>query len=462
MSAMTETAPRLWYYWDRPNLGWRQQASQFGDGVDFSGLPAGAEIRVRNRNATPVKLGGCLLPPDTWVAVPTAALAGRTAEHNIQADLTGLRDILPSRTDGGRPIVDWWGPIDAIRGYGRQSVDMWRGLRELGVDARLHPSQYQHNAIYQAECRYVDHEVLREARSATPPARVAVTMTAPFDPVLCQNPSPVKIAITQHDTNSVPPRFPEWVNKCTHLIVTASFQRETWARAGVTIPISVLVSGVDTETFRAVHRPIAEEFRVLILGALTPRKNVTTAIRIFQTASDGDPTWRLTVHNRGRLDRAIKDAARGDPRITVVRSDGDPAGVAELYRSHDCFLWPSKAEGVGLPPMEAMATGMDVVCAYNSGMIDYLDDEWAWPVRCDRMIPSDSPGEEFADFPPCYGSAGDYWLVDESHAVGQLRACRATVRDGRGKGSKAAEYIRRQHTLRDQARSILDVVSRYL
>jgi glycosyltransferase involved in cell wall biosynthesis len=201
---------------------------------------------------------------------------------------------------------------------------------------------------------------------------------------------------------------------------------------------------------------------VLILGALTPRKNVTAAIRIFQAASDGDSSWRLTVHNRGRLDRAIKDAARDDPRITVVRSDGDPAGVAELYRSHDCFLWPSKAEGVGLPPMEAMATGMDVVCAYNSGMMDYLDDEWAWPVRCDRMISSDPPGEEFADFPPCYGPAGDYWLVDESHAVAQLRACRAAVRDGRSKGPKAADYIRRQHTIRDQARSILDVVSQYL
>lgn len=458
---MTSATRRLWYYWDRPPLGWKLQDSLFGDGVDFSGLPD-AEIRVRNRNATPVELAGHELPPDTWVRLPSAVLAKRTVEHNLQVDLTALRDELPVRTGDGRPIIDWWGPIDAIRGYGRQAVDMWRGLRELGIDARLHPSQYQHNAAYQAECTYVEDEVVRQARLTTPPARVAVTMTAPFDPVMHENPSPIKIAITQHDTGAVPPQFPKWVNNCTHVIVTSSHQRETWEKAGVTIPVSVLVSGVDTDVFRQVQRTPGEHFRVLIVGSLTPRKNVPTAIRVFQAASDGDPAWRLTILNRGRLDRSIKVAARDDPRVTIVRSDGDPARVNELYRSHDCFLWLSKAEGVGLPPMEAMACGMDVVCAYNSGMIDYLDDEWAWPVRCDRTVPSDAPGEEFTDFPPRYGPAGDYWLVDEAHAVEQLRACRGAVGAGRGKGRIAADYIRGHHTVADQARSILDVVSRYV
>lgn len=462
MSIETQTAHQLWYYWDRPNLGWRRQDCLFGDGVEFAGLPGTGTAKVRNRNNAEATLGGVALPPDRWTELPVRLLAERTADHNLHVDLSGIQDQLPTRTADGRPLLDWWGPIDAVRGYGRQSVDMWRGLRKLGVEARLHPSQYQHNAPYQAECHYVQNSVVRHARASHPPARIAVAMSAPFDPVLYQNPSPIKIAITQHDTGRVPSLFAGWVNQCTHLIVTSSFQRRTWADAGVTIPIAVLRSGVDTEVFLPVRRAAPDQFRVLILGSLTPRKNVPTAIRIFQQASAGDPTWRLTVLNRGKLDRAIKVAARDDSRVTVARSDGDPSRVRDLYQTHDCFLWPSKAEGVGLPPMEAMASGMDLVCADSSGMTDYLSNEWAWPIRCDRTVPSDVPGEEFADFLPCYGPAGDYWLVDERHAVGQLRACHDAVRSGVGKGAKAAAYIRRDHTIRAQAQSILDVVNGYL
>ncbi|MFI9388351.1 glycosyltransferase family 4 protein [Kutzneria sp. NPDC052558] len=463
MTTTTTSAGPLWYYWDRPRLGWRQHDAPFGDGLSFTGLPAGRTIRARNRNSHPATLDGHVLEPGAWTELPAGALATRGAEHNLQLDLSAISDDLPTRTPDGRPLIDWWGAIDAVRGYGRQSTDMWHGLRDLGVEARLHPSQYQHSVQYQAECQYVDQFVIEQARHTAPPTRIAVAMTPPFDPVLYENPSPIKIAITQHDTDTVPACFAERVNRCTHLIVTSSFQRETWTRAGVTVPISVLVSGVDTDVFTPVDRQPADVFKVLILGALTPRKNVESAIRIFQAASEGDPSWQLTIHNRGKLEHAIKAAAAGDQRISIRRADDSPTDVADLYRSHDCFLWPSKAEGVGLPPMEAMASGMELVCASNSGMLDYLDDEWAWPIRCSETVPADAPGEEFvADFVANYGPAGNYWLVDEQDGIRQLRAARTAWRDGNGKGAKAAEYVRTQHDVRAQARSILSVVEQYL
>ncbi|MET8760748.1 glycosyltransferase family 4 protein [Lentzea sp. NPDC004782] len=453
----------LWYYWDRPRLGWRQHESKFGDGLEFTGLPPGRTIAVLNRNADETTLDGQRLPPGTWTKVTTEALAHRSDDHNLHIDLSDIAEELPTRTADQRPLIDWWGPIDGVRGYGRQALDMWRGLCRLGVEARLHPSQYQHAAGYQAECLYVDDSVVRAAASTASPARIAVAMTTPFDPVLRENPSPIKIAITQHDTDSVPPCFASWVNECTHLIVTSSFQYETWKKAGVTIPMSVLTSGIDTDVFTPVAHPPGPRFRVLIIGALTPRKNVVAAIRIFQAASGGSPDWELTILNRGKLGHDIKTAARSDPRVNVVRSDGDPSRVLESYQSHDCFLWPSKGEGVGLPPLEAMACGMELVCAHNSGMIDYLDDAWAWPIRCPVKVPADAPGEEFvADFVGSYGPAGDYWLVDEDHAAAQLRAAHNAWRSGEGKGEAASAYVREHHSVRRQAESILSVVSQYL
>jgi glycosyltransferase involved in cell wall biosynthesis len=113
--------------------------------------------------------------------------------------------------------------------------------------------------------------------------------------------------------------------------------------------------------------------------------------------------------------------------------------------------------------MEAMSCGMEVVGAHHSGMLDYLGDEWAWPVRTAAITPADGPGEEFAaDFVAAYGPAGNYWLIDEEHGARQLRAAHRAWKRGTGKGSKAARYIRAHHTVGDQARSILSVVEQYL
>lgn len=48
--------------------------------------------------------------------------------------------------------------------------------------------------------------------------------------------------------------------------------------------------------------------------------------------------------------------------------------LAECYRKADIFLFTSKYEGFGMPPLEAMASGTPVVCTNSGGVASYIQD----------------------------------------------------------------------------------------
>jgi glycosyltransferase involved in cell wall biosynthesis len=47
--------------------------------------------------------------------------------------------------------------------------------------------------------------------------------------------------------------------------------------------------------------------------------------------------------------------------------------LAGIYRSCDCFVFPSKAEGWGLPLIEALACGIPVITTFYSGHTEFLE-----------------------------------------------------------------------------------------
>jgi glycosyltransferase involved in cell wall biosynthesis len=65
-----------------------------------------------------------------------------------------------------------------------------------------------------------------------------------------------------------------------------------------------------------------------------------------------DPTLRELVHFLGAVD---------EPRL------------ARLYQDATCFLFPSKAEGFGFPPLEAMARGIPTAVAGSGSLPEVTD-----------------------------------------------------------------------------------------
>jgi alpha-1,3-rhamnosyl/mannosyltransferase len=126
----------------------------------------------------------------------------------------------------------------------------------------------------------------------------------------------------------------------------------------------------------------------------------------------------------------------GRDDVRIIAEDWPISKVARWLQSGDVLLYLSSGEGYGLMPLEAMATGLPVVCAANTGMLDYLDDEVAYPVSCRPAIVETYEryfGYEAWGFEPIYEAA-----------VAQLRAVyddrERALAVGRRAAQKAAGY----------------------
>lgn len=116
---------------------------------------------------------------------------------------------------------------------------------------------------------------------------------------------------------------------------------------------------------------------VLVVGNLSPHKNHLRAIEAFLRAYANDPTVRLVVVRRfRRLDFGMSTLARrADVRERViflpVVSDIE---LRALYNRALVLLFPSLAEGFGIPPLEAMACRTPVVTSNVSSLPEVVGD----------------------------------------------------------------------------------------
>ena len=131
--------------------------------------------------------------------------------------------------------------------------------------------------------------------------------------------------------------------------------------------ITVIPLGVD-EIFQA-HVEVPPDFRsryglperfFLYLGNRKPHKNLRLLMEAHERARIGWPLVIAGESDGGRF-RAIEEEARR--RGLVMLDDVPDEDLPDLYRSASAFVFPSRYEGFGLPPLEAMACGVPVICS---------------------------------------------------------------------------------------------------
>jgi glycosyltransferase involved in cell wall biosynthesis len=116
---------------------------------------------------------------------------------------------------------------------------------------------------------------------------------------------------------------------------------------------------------------------VLALGTIEPRKNVPGLVRAFDAIAATDPDVRLVVAGPDGWDQqAFDDAlAAAHHRARIVRLGYvTDAQRRDLLAGSTVFAYPSRYEGFGLPPLEAMAAGVPVVATTAGSLPEVLGD----------------------------------------------------------------------------------------
>ena len=115
----------------------------------------------------------------------------------------------------------------------------------------------------------------------------------------------------------------------------------------------------------AAGSPVPGEY-LLYLGLRIAHKNVDGIIRAFLLLLDEFPKLKLVIAGSRYSTPDMVDRWKGDPRLRERLIEiPDPADddIARLFGGAKAFVFPSFAEGFGLPPLEAMASGVPVVCS---------------------------------------------------------------------------------------------------
>jgi glycosyltransferase involved in cell wall biosynthesis len=223
--------------------------------------------------------------------------------------------------------------------------------------------------------------------------------TGPVDVVHALNyvapPARVPVIVMVHDLTFV--RFPELCTPDT-LRYGALVRRAVLDGAVIHTPSEFVAGevrdefGVEPDRVVAIHSGLSAvtggtaetgaalaggSRYVLALGTVEPRKNLPGLVRAFSAIATEDHDVRLVVAGPDGWDQGQFAAAvaRSPNRDRIVRL-GYVSSTARrnLLAGATVFAYPSRYEGFGLPPLEAMAVGVPVVAGRAGALPEVLGD----------------------------------------------------------------------------------------
>lgn len=193
--------------------------------------------------------------------------------------------------------------------------------------------------------------------------------------------------------------WPWALRRARMAVAVSGFARDEAIRhlGGEAERIRVVYSGPGLMGARADGRNggSGHEPYLLFVGNLTPSKNLPFLLRAFERA--GAPTRLLLVGQPYQLPSGLREqiesaTRRGRVEVVPDASDDD---IDRLYRSATALLLPSRYEGFGFTPLEAMARDCPVLASDipslreisgTGAMLLPLDDEAGWAEAIRRIV----------------------------------------------------------------------------
>ncbi len=364
----------------------------------------------------------------------------------------------------GATGVIWMGPVFQASGYGAVSRNGVLGLARVGFPVRVVHIGVDHR-------RLLDPQTCAELSGLleTDVGRSPVGLVH-FEPRLypdVQSKNLVKkVGYTLFETDRIPSK---WVRLCEYVDevwLPSRFNEETFVRSGVAAgKVRIFPYGVDTEFFRPVSETVEiagrRGFCFLYVFAFDWRKGFDLLLEAYRAEFRGqdDVTLVLKTQSEGHASEELKrlilaDRGKGGdlPRVIVLTESMDLVQLRRLYNTCDLYISTERANGWGMPCMEAMAMGKPAAAIDWSGSTEFMTEANSLLIKpTGRLVPVD---ERLVAARPLY--RGHQWAevrVEEVRRVMRLayeqrdllaRVARRGMEDVRERYShiRAAERMR--------------------
>lgn len=185
------------------------------------------------------------------------------------------------------------------------------------------------------------------------------------------------------------------VGKLADLVIYNSVdtqsRTEAWMQKSDRVPDGIVAHlGIDLTTPDASQIPantLPDSPYFVTVGTIEPRKNHALLLDIWETLGPEAPIL-LICGGRGWNNEAVfnrLDSLGHDARVKEVPGLSDTA-LAAVVQNAQGLLFPSHAEGFGLPAIEALTLGTPVLCSNIATFREVLGDKAVYADVSDRYL----------------------------------------------------------------------------
>jgi glycosyltransferase involved in cell wall biosynthesis len=260
----------------------------------------------------------------------------------------------------------------------------------------------------------------------------------------------------------IPSAYVDGLNSMDAICTASKWGVEILRNNGIKVPCHVVPGGVDSSIFNSSNRSLdSKKFRFLHIGKAENRKGTDIVIRAFNEAFKGDRKVKLSLYidnphlrkfNGDSFLHELKEHYSLKYPITNIEVRHFETDITHIYNTHHVAVFASKAEGIGLPIVEAMASGMPVIVPFNSGITEYANSN-------NSILITDLKNEEVRD--PIFFPAGDYgtWNTpkDEDMIKSMLWAYE-NYPQAQDFGKQAEIDMRTMYTWENAAKRFIEIV----
>lgn len=337
---------------------------------------------------------------------------------------------------------------EPMHGYGKLEIAIWREMHRAGVS--ITPFGRYTKRVLDALPDDVRDCVLQR------PARQIADITLATRQVFEVSDWSLRTTrlwlYTMAESDKIRPSFVDAINqRCERVLVPSPPLVEVYQASGVTVPVHYVPFGVDFVEVQPAQRSVNGQFRWLGYSLAGQRKGADRTVMAHAIAFNKRPDVQLWLKTRAHQHSWL--AGLTDDDIVTLPGWISEAAWYELLGDVHAFVFPSRGEGIGLPPREAALAGLPVIAPAFLGLWDI--DQWGYPVKIQRMRP--------VQYSMTTVNADDARWADAD--TGNLAERMAWITDNYAEACEKAragrEYLLSNFTWRRTAQSIIELLERY-
>ncbi|MEC0227075.1 glycosyltransferase family 4 protein [Paenibacillus alba] len=320
--------------------------------------------------------------------------------------------------------VVWKGPIHNATGLGRASKAYARALKRQGVTIRIGASNHGRSPV--SGKKVLIYHYL--------PSRIHMTKErSVYDPVILN---------TVWETSKTPKGWLANMNKFDAICVPSQHNKKALRNSGVTVPIFIAPHGVNTKEFhpnnKKLHVPnAAGKFTFVSVFGFQHRKNPEGLLRAYWEEFSSKDNVILVIKTNGyaayenekwirqKISQYKKRLGIGKDTapVVIIGRRLSESQLKGLYTLGDAFVLPTRGEGVGLPFLESLASGIPIIATGWGGQMDFLTTKNSFLIPYKLKNPSVSMNSQHAisrKFSNLFAQKGQQWAEPDLHSLRKI------------------------------------------